>query len=120
MSLSTLRNIAIIALAALALVVLPGGGNFAAAVVAVIGLAFGVAIASLGWRLYKGNQITLWSMTLQHRAMLYGGIAVAYLALAATSKLLESGLGLIVWVGLLVGAGFTVFTAINESRRYRI
>ena len=115
-----LRNIGIIALAALALVVLPGGGNFTASVTALIGLAFGVVICLLGWRLYRSNQITLWSMAIQHRAMLYGGIGVAFLALTGTGKLLDSGLGLIVWLALLAGSAFTIFTAVNESRRYRI
>lgn len=118
--LKNIRNIAIIMLVALAITVLPGGGAFAATITALLGIAFMVAIGFFGYRIYQTSQLTLWSMTWQHRLMLYGGIAVAFVALAATSRLTGTGFGLIVWIALLVGAAFTIFTAINESRKYRI
>jgi hypothetical protein len=119
-ALKNIRNIAIIMLVALAITVLPGGGDFAAGVWAILALCFLMAIASVGFRLYKDSQLTLWSMTWQHRLMLYGGLAVLFMALAATSALWSTGTGLIIWIGLIVGGGFTVFTALNESRKYRI
>jgi hypothetical protein len=116
----TALNFAIIAVIALAVAVLPGGGNAAAGVGAAISVAFLVAIGFMVWRLYREKRMTLWSMSTQHRAMLYGGLGVIVLTLSATSRLWQTGLGLIVWLALLGGGAFTIFTAWVESRRYRI
>ncbi len=120
MSLKTLRNVAIIMLVALAITVLPGGGDFASAVGASVAIAFLVAIGFLGQRMYRAGQLTLLSMNWQHRLMLYGGLGVILLAVSATSKLLSSGVGVIAWFALLIGAGFTIYTVIIESRRYSV
>jgi hypothetical protein len=114
------RNIAIIALVALAIVALPGGGTVAEVVVAVISLAFLAAIVWFGQRLYKENQFTIWSLTTVHRALLYGGIALAFATLVATPELTDSGTGTVAWIALLAAAVGSVFYAWNESRRYRI
>lgn len=120
MELKTARNIAIILLVALGIAVIPGGGDLAALLLAIISLAFLVAIASVGWRLYRENQLTLWSLTTQHRAALYGSLAACFMALVATSKLWASGVGIIAWFAIVIGSGFTAFTVIRESRRYSI
>jgi hypothetical protein len=112
------RNIAIIALVALAVVVAPGGGETAETIVAIISLAFLAAIAWLGHRLYVENRLTLWSLTTLHRALLYGAVAVAFMTLVATDRLWNSGAGTIAWFGLLGAAGFTVYYVWTESRRY--
>jgi uncharacterized iron-regulated membrane protein len=114
------RNIAIIALVALAIVALPGGGTAAEVVVAVISLAFLGAMAWFAQRLYKENQFTLLSMTQAHRALLYGGIALAFMTLVATPELTASGAGTLAWIVLLAAAAGAVFYVWNESRRYRI
>jgi hypothetical protein len=101
-------------------VAVPGGGDTAELILAIVSLLFLAAIGAAAFRLYKANQLTLWSMTLEHRTALYGAIAVAFMALVGTSKLWQTGVGTIVWVAMLVGAGFTLFTVWNESRRYRI
>jgi len=119
-SLKTLRNIAIIALIALLVTVAPGGGNLARGVLAAISMAFLFAIGSFGWRLYKENQLTLWSMTNRHRAALYGSFAVCFMALVATARLWNSGVGILIWFGLVIGSAFTAYTVIKESRRYAI
>jgi drug/metabolite transporter (DMT)-like permease len=114
------RNIAIIALVALAIVALPGGGTAAEVVVAVISLAFLAAMAWFGQRLYKENQFTIWSLTTVHRALLYGGLALAFATLVATPELTDTGAGTVAWIALLAAAVGSVFYVWNESRRYRI
>jgi hypothetical protein len=114
------RNIGIIALVALAIVVVPGGGTAADTVAAVISLAFLAAIAWFGWRMYKENQFTLMSLSDEHRALLYGGIALAFCALVATPRLLGHGIGTVVWIGMLAGAVGALYYVWVESRRYRI
>jgi len=114
------RNLGIIALVALAVAVLPGGSGAASFVLAVLSLGFIAAIGFLGYRLYMENKFTLWSMSDQHRALLYGGIAVATATLIASDRLFASGLGTILWFALLGGSVFSVYHAWVESRRYRI
>jgi hypothetical protein len=114
------RNIAIIALVALAVVVVPGGGETADTIVAIISLAFLAAIAWLVQRLYVENRLTLWSLSTGLRALLYGAVAVAFMTLVATDRLWDSGAGTVAWFALLGGAAFAVYYVWTESRRYSI
>jgi hypothetical protein len=116
----TARNVAIIALIALAIVAVPGAGAGADTLMAVISLAFLAAIAWLVQRLYIENRLTLWSMTTVHRALLYGAVAVVFMTLTATDRLWDSGVGTIAWFALLGGAAFAAYYAWTESRRYSI
>jgi hypothetical protein len=112
------RNIAIIALVALAIVVIPGGGNAADLVIATISLAFLAAIAWLGRRLYREHQFTLMSLSSAHRALLYGAIALIFMTLVATDRLWNTGLGLLAWFCLLGAASAALYYVWTESRRY--
>jgi hypothetical protein len=120
MSRTTARNIALIALVALAVAAIPGGSATAQLLLAIMSLGFLAAIGFLGYRLYMENRFTLWSMSDQHRALLYGGVTVAAGTLIATDRLFNSGLGTILWFSLLGGSLFAVYHAWVESRRYRI
>ena len=120
MELKTVRNIAIIAAVALAIAFIPGGNDTAELALAILSLAFMAAIGFLGYRLYMEHKFTLWSMSDQHRALLYGGIATAAATLIASDRLFDSGLGTIMWFVLLGGSVFCVYHAWVESRRYRI
>jgi uncharacterized RDD family membrane protein YckC len=118
MSRTALRNVAIIALVALAVVVLPGGGNAAALLLAVISLAFLAAMAWFAARLYRENQFTLASLSTNHRALLYGAIAAVFAALTGTDHLLNTGLGTVLWIAMLGGAAGALYYVWTESRRY--
>ena len=120
MSLTTLRNIGIIAGVALLVATLPGGSDTAELVLAILGLGFLAAIGFLGYRLYMENKFTLWSMSDRHRAQLYAGFAVAFATLTATDRLLDSGFGFVLWVALLAGSVLAVYNAWVQSRRYSI
>jgi uncharacterized protein involved in cysteine biosynthesis len=119
-SLKTARNIGIVALVALAVALIPGGGDTANLVLGALSLGFLAAIGFLGYRLYMENRFTLWSMSTRHRALLYGGIAGAVATLIATSRLWESGFGTVMWFVLLGGSGLAVYHAWVESRRYSV
>ena len=120
MSRTAARNVGIIALVALVVVVLPGGSTAANFVLAILSLGFIAALGLLGYRLYMENKLTLWSMSTQHRALLYGGIAVAASTLIATSRLWNGGFGVVMWFVLLGGSGLAVYHAWTESRRYSV
>lgn len=120
MSAKAARNIGIIAVIALGIAFIPGGLGTAQLALAILSLAFLAAIGFLGYRLYMENKFTLWSMSDRHRAQLYGGLAVAFMTLTATNRLLGGGFGFVVWIALLSGSVLAVYQAWVESRRYRI
>jgi hypothetical protein len=114
------RNLLIVAAVALAIVLVPGGGTAADLVVAVISLAFLTVMALFAYRLYMENRLTLWSLTSAHRALLYGGFALAFMTIVATSRLTETGPGTLAWIMLLAAASGSVFYVWSQSRRYRV
>ena len=114
----TVRNVAIIALVALAIVVLPGGSGVADLAVAAVSLAFLSAIAWFGYRLYVSGGSFLWGLTTAMRSLLYGALAVAFMTLTASARLTDSGPGTLAWLALLAGSAFAVYHVWKESRRY--
>lgn len=113
------RNFAIIALLALAIVALPGGGAAANVVVTLISVAFFVAIAIFGYRMYREHRFTLDSLAPRERGVLYGSVGLAFLTFAATRRLFDAGgAGAIGWILLLCLASYGVFWVFTQSRRY--
>jgi hypothetical protein len=113
------RNFAIIALVALGIVVLPGGGPTLDVVLTLITVLFFTAIALLGYRLYREHHFTLDALEPRQRLVLYAAIGLAFLTFAATQQLLgEGGLLVLVWIGLLGLASYGVFWVFQQSRRY--
>jgi hypothetical protein len=114
-----LRNFAIIALVALGIVALPGGGAAANIVVTLISIAFFVAIAGFGYRLYREHRFTLDSLAGRERLILYGSIGLAFLTFAATRRLFDlGGIGAVGWILLLCAASYGVFWVFTQSRKY--
>src|SRR4051794_35273125 len=115
----TAVNFLIIALVALAIVVLPGGGATLAVVLTLLTIAFFVAIALLGYRMYHEHHWTLDSLTQRDRLVLYGSIGGAFLTFAATQRLFsQGGFGAIVWIVLLGACSYGVFWVFMRSRNY--
>jgi hypothetical protein len=99
----TARNVAIIMVLALAVTVLPHGGNVVEAIFAAITLGF---LAGISWMLYtlsRENQLTLATLSDGRRAIFYGALGMIALLIAGTDKLFSSGGGTLVWI-LLLGA----------------
>jgi Kef-type K+ transport system membrane component KefB len=109
----TARNIAIIALIAAAVVVIPGGGPAVNVILTVIGIAFFAAIAFLGYRLFMENRFTLDALPTRDRAILYVSVAIAMLGFAGASRW-----GVLVFVALLALASYGVFWVIMQQRKY--
>ena len=113
------RNFAIIALIALAVVALPGGGGAADVAVTLISIAFFAAIALFGYRLYREQSFTLESLEPRVRFVLYAAIGLAFLTFTASRQLFdEGGLGALVWIALLCLASYGVFWVWQQSRSY--
>ncbi len=112
-------NFAIIALIALAIVVIPGGGPVLDIVLVLISIGFFTAIAFLGYRLYREHHWTLDSLEPRDRLILYAAIGGAFLTFAATQRLFdEGGFGAIIWIALLAGCSYGVYYVWMRSRDY--
>ncbi len=112
----TARNIAIIVAIAAAVAFIPGGGRVASAFEAALWVAFGLGFGFLGLRFYREHRISIYSLGDAHRALLYGGIAVALFAWASRTRMWHTGFGEFVWF-LLVG--FVVYAFLEVYRRWR-
>lgn len=109
----------VIALIALGLVVLPGGGNALDVVLTLLTIAFFTAIALLVYRLYRQYRIDLESLDDAVRFALYGSLGLALLTFTATDRLFDTGgAGILVWFGLLALASYGLFWAWTRYRRY--
>jgi uncharacterized protein involved in cysteine biosynthesis len=113
------RNFGILALIALALVVLPGGGPTVNVVLTVLGAAFLIALGFFLLQLYRENRWTLESMDTIYRVVLYTSIGLAFLTFAGYTKLWVAGgaSGKVVWLALLALAGYGVFWSWVQARR---
>ena len=108
----------VVALVALAIVVLPGGGAALNVALTLLTVAFFMAIAFFGFRLYRENQFTLDALEPRQRGVLYGAVGLAFLVFTATSLLFAAGLaGVLVWLALLGACSYGVFWVLVRSRR---
>ena len=111
------RNIAIIALLALIVAAVPGGGNAADAILATISIVFFALIGFAGYQLYRQNRLAYLGLTDGQRAAFVGALGAIVLMIAGAAELTETGAGLMVWLAVI---GFSVFTLVKvwgDARR---
>lgn len=109
----------VIALVALALVVLPGGGNALDVLLTALTIAFFAAIALLVARLYRQYRLDMETLDQGIRLALYGSLAIAVLTFTGTDRLFDAGgAGVVVWFALLALASYGLFWAWTRYRRY--
>jgi hypothetical protein len=109
----------IVALIALALLLLPGGGAALDVALTLLTIAFFAAIAVLGYRLYLQYRMELETLEPAQRLVLYGSVGLAFLTFTATNRLFdEGGVGVLAWLALLVLSSYGVFWVWSRYRRY--
>jgi hypothetical protein len=81
----------LVALVALVLVVLPGGGNLLDVLLTALTIAFFAAIAILVARMYRQYRLDIETLDSNIRLALYGSLAIAVLTFTATDRLFNSG-----------------------------
>jgi hypothetical protein len=112
------RNFAIIAVIALGLAVLPGGDAAADAVLAALTLTLAIAIGVSLHALYARSGLTLASISDRQRAALFGAVAAIVLMFAAADEMLDTGLGALAWIAVLLAAGLTIYSVWREAHTY--
>jgi hypothetical protein len=119
-SLAGLRNLAIVAGVAALVAFLPQGGKTADFVAQVLIVAFSIVFVLFAVRLYRMFRGDIYGLGERHRTMLYGSVGVAVLAMAALPRLFATGVGVLVWLVLMVGASAGLYAVWRHYRAYRI
>src|SRR3954451_16867497 len=103
---------------ALGVAFLPGGGNFAAAMLTALTMAL---LAGFAWMVYtfsRENQLTLATLTDGRRALLYGAIGLLLLLIAGTDKLFASGGWTLLWILLFAAAVAAIWRVWMDANTY--
>jgi hypothetical protein len=107
----------VVALVALGLTALPGGGGALRVVLTLLTIAFFVAIVYLAYRLYRQYRMELDTLEDGQRLVLYGSIGVAFLTFCATQRMFDSGgLGVLAWLALLGLCSYGLFWVWQQYR----
>ena len=112
------RNVAIVALLAAMVAILPGGGTAARVVLTGIYLIFLGATIWVASILYRERRETLYLLSDGRRALLYGAIGVLAVTLTATHRLWATPAGSIAWLVLVGASVYVGFAVVWAARRY--
>ena len=113
-----IRNVAIIALLALAVTVLPGGGNVVNAILTALSLIFFAAIALLIGRAWEQTSLTRDVMSERQRATFYAALGALALMVAGMDEMLDTGLGTVSWLLVVATAAYLAVTTWREASAY--
>jgi len=112
------RNIAIIALLALAVAALPGGDAAAETVVTAISMAFLAAIAWAVARLYMSQSMTLATLTDGRRGLLYGAVGAIVLLFVGIEEFGSWEGGILLWIALMAAAVGAIIFVVRDATTY--
>jgi hypothetical protein len=117
-TLATLRNVAIILALAAGVVFVPGGATTGDVLWQTLAILFLGGLGILAHRIYHERRYTLFGLGDRNRAILYGSLGLAMLAVAGTSKLWHTGGGTLAWFALVAAAAFGLFHVVRSARAY--
>jgi heme O synthase-like polyprenyltransferase len=113
-----IRNILIIVALAVVVWLVPGGGTGSSTIYNLLTIILTAGLLFFGYRLYMEHRATIFGLGDNQRAWLYGSVALATLALLATSRLWdEGGAGVLIWmlmIGLAVWGVYRVWREYSE------
>ena len=110
------RNVLIVLGLALAVYALPGGGNGADFISALLSILITASFAFIAWRLYREHRMTLFGLGDRYRGLLYGAIGAAVLMMAARDRLWDSAAGTLLWFAVIAAASYAVVVVFRYSR----
>jgi hypothetical protein len=114
-----LRNAAIVLVLAVLVWKLPGGGEASVTISNLLSIIFVGGLFFFAFRMYMERRESILSMDERQRGILYASLALAAFALVATRKMWDAGgLGALLWLALLFGAGWGMYSVWRASRAY--
>jgi hypothetical protein len=117
-STTALRNLAIVLALAAAVYLVPGGGDAAALIGALLSTAILASFVMLAARFYRDRRTDILGLEDRWRAILYGALAVIVLAMAARPRLIETGGGTLLWLAAVAGSGYALYRVWRHYREY--
>lgn len=114
----TARNVLIVFALAAAVAFLPGGGKTATFISSLLSVGIAVIFTMLGVRFYREHRTSIYGLGDRHRGLLYGALGAIVLALAGRDRLLDSGLGTLLFFVLLGGAAAALYAVWQHQRSY--
>ncbi|MGH2953089.1 MAG: hypothetical protein ACRDK9_03575 [Solirubrobacterales bacterium] len=112
------RNIAIIALLALIVAAVPGGGNAADGLIAALTMCFLIVIGLAAFQVYRQNRLTYLGLDDRARGILLAAVGAIVLMIAGADELLGTGAGLLVWIGVLGLAVYAIVRVWTGAHSY--
>ncbi len=112
------RNILIIAVLALGVAFLPRGSDVAAAILALISMAFLGALSYAVYQAYRANSLTVLALPESRRLVLFAAVGLIVLLIAGTSQMFSTGLGTLAWILLLGSAVVAIWLVWSEAKSY--
>jgi len=109
----------VVALVALAIVVLPGGGSALDAAVTLLTILFFAALAFFVYRQFRDHRFELDTLEAGQRLVLYASIGLALVTFTASNRLFDiGGAGILIWLALLALSSYGIFWVWTKYRRY--
>lgn len=96
---------------------LPGGGRFAAFVLELLGAVLTGAIIFSGWRIGWERRADIGFLGDRERAVLYGAVALGFLAIAGRASLWATVAGSVAWVAIVALAVAGAVMSVRSLRR---
>ena len=115
---ATARNIAIIVAVALVVWLAPGGGEGADLVGKTLNAVFIVVMALILGTLYRQYRGEIFSLGDEWRFALYASVGVAVVTVTVTAQLWSTGIGIVIWIGLIASASYMLYVIWQRYRSY--
>lgn len=112
------RNVLIVLALGAAVMLVPGGGRASDAILQALVIVMLGALAFLAIRLYRERRSDLYGLGERNRAILYGSVGLATFLLVAAERMWDTGVGAIVWFGLVGAAVYGVYFVFRAAREY--
>ena len=113
-----LRTAAIVALLALGVWALPGGGTAADFVAALLFVVLTVGLGLFAGRMYLEHRMGVYSLGDRYRAILYGSCGLVILTLAWGEQLFDTGAGTLAWFVFMGAASYGLYMVWRHAREY--
>ncbi len=118
MTRDTARNVAIVVAIALIIWLVPGGGQGAGLVGAILNAVFIVVTLLILGILYRQYRGEIFGLGDQWRFALYASIGVALLTVSVTRRMWDTGGGALLWVALMGTCSYVLYAIWQRYRSY--